>query len=297
LQVKLTKQQLLQLYMVTGGIPYYLMNIKPGESAVQIIERLAFRENALLLNEFDNLMASLFDHHELCVKIIRFVASFHEGVAREDVFKHIGKEYKGKLGLKLLRSLEDTGFLICFKPYQRKKKGLYYRVIDEYTLFYFYWIEPVKDVLMTQNFDEGYWLIQQKTPSWQSWSGNAFESICYKHIVQIKKALKLLPVDLPYTWRYQARPKSDEQGAQIDLLFDRQDDSITLCEIKYTNQPFVIDKSYAKKLLNKKNVFQQKTATGKQIFLVVISANGVKNNFYAEDLLSGVVKLEALFAG
>lgn len=108
-------------------------------------------------------------------------------------------------------------------------------------------------------------------------------------------ALNLSPTSIPNTWRYNPQKNSDIAGAQIDLLFDRDDDSITICEIKYSDKPFIIDKEYAQSLKNKIEIFKNVTRTKKQIFLVLISANGIKSNLYSKKLLSGVVTLEDLF--
>ena len=251
--IRLTHNQIIQTYMVTGGVPYYLNNIRKGMSAAQNIDLLAFSSDGLLFKEFDNLFAALFDMHELCVRIIKIIAECQSGVNQEDIFKKIGDEKnKGQLGLQKLKELEDAGFIIRFKPYLHKTRGIYYKVIDEYTLFYLAWIKPFRDNLV-QGMSSGSWEIQQKTPAWYSWAGMAFESICYKHINQIRAALDLDASAMPNTWRFNG--KGDQNGAQIDLLFDRRDDSITLCEIKYTSKPFLIDKAYAQNIENKIQIF------------------------------------------
>lgn len=217
------------------------------------------------------------------------------GLGKDEIYESIDKKLKGKRGIKILQALEDTGFIISFKPYLHKRKGIYYRVIDEYTLFYLKWIEPVRDSLQKQSFEDGYWQIQEKLPGWNSWSGYAFEAVCYKHIQQIKRKLKLSPADIPNAWQYVPRKFSKYKGAQIDLLFDRQDDAITLCEIKYTDEPFVITKSYVENLQNKIAVFKEQSRTKKQIFMVMIAANGIKNNFYSDEILSDLITLHDLF--
>ena len=134
-----------------------------------------------------------------------------------------------------------------------------------------------------------------QTPKWFSWSGYAFEAICYKHLAQIRRALELSPTAIPNSWRYAPKPGSSNQGAQIDLLFDRDDDSITICEIKFSNKLFEITKEYAQKLKQKIEVFQKITGTHKQIFVAIISANGIKKNKYSDELISGVVTLDDFF--
>jgi hypothetical protein len=281
--------------MVMGGVPYYLSHIKKGLSATQIIEQLAFQKKGLLFHEFDNLFSSLFKNHESHLAIIRVIAQCQYGVGQEALFKKIDKNMKGKSGLTKLKELEDAGFIMSFKPHFHKSRGVYYKIIDEYTLFYLQWIEPVKETLLKQNLRPGYWEKQHDSAAWYCWAGLVFESICYKHLGQIGNALQLSPTAIPDTWRYVPKNKSVEQGAQIDLLFDRDDDSITLCEIKCTHTPFSIDKAYAAKLNHKRDVFQRVTQTNKQIFLAMISANGLKKTLYSEEMIDGAVELNDLF--
>jgi hypothetical protein len=142
---------------------------------------------------------------------------------------------------------------------------------------------------------KGYWEHIQHSPAWHSWVGYAFELVCYKHIPQISNALHITPTALPYTWRHVPGKDAPEQGAQIDLLFDRNDDSITLCEIKYTDKPYGIDKQYAQILLQKMEVFKKQTRTRKNIFMAMIAASGLKDTMYSEEIVQGVVTLDDLF--
>lgn len=293
--IKLKPSQVTQVYMTTGGIPYYLNSIKKGLSAAQSIDALAFAKDSLLNDEFDYLFASLFDMHELCTQIITIIAQHKFGISQEDIFKKIdSSNIKGESGLRKLNELEEAGFIIKFKPYLHKKRGIYYKVIDEYVLFYLTWIKPLKEDAAHKAQVLGYWERQQNTPAWYNWAGQAFESICHKHIDQIRNALHLDVVAMPSTWRVDSK-KADQNGAQIDLLFDRRDDAITLCEIKYTSKSFDIDKAYAQNLENKMQVFKEVTRTRKQIFFAMISAAGVSKTKYSENLIDQVVTLEELF--
>ncbi len=166
---------------------------------------------------------------------------------------------------------------------------------DQYSLFYFYWIEPVKHSLLKKALITGYWDKIKSQAAWHTWVGLAFEAVCYEHLPQIMQALNLSPTAIPSTWRYVPKKNSPEQGAQVDLLFDRDDDAITLCEIKYSEKPFTLTKEYAKQLQLKCETFKRITRTEKQIFIVFISAAGVKKNRYTQELISDVVTLDALF--
>ena len=293
--MKLNKQQVMEIYIVTGGIPYYLTNIDKNLSVVQNIEELSFRRNGLLIEEFDKLYSSLFENHELYVKIIRSIASHKYGIGQSELFREITPLLKGKSGLSKLDALIKSNFIIKFKPMGHSRKGIYYKVIDEYTLFYLSWIEPIRESLMLRNLKRGYWEKKRNSPQWYTWSGYAFEAICYKHIAQISDALKLSATAIPHTWRHVPKKSSTTEGTQIDLLFDRDDDAITICEIKYTLKPFLIDKEYAEKIKGKLMFFKSVTGTKKQIFFAIISANGVKKNKYSEELLNGIVTLDDLF--
>lgn len=183
---------------------------------------------------------------------------------------------------------------MSFKPYGHKKRGIFYRLIDEYTLFYLKWIEPNLDNIRYQEKARGYWDGLSKAPAWKSWSGLAFEAVCFKHITLIREALSISVMANIGSWRYSTKNKED-QGAQIDLLFDRDDDVVTLCEIKYTENPFEIDKQTRINLMNKMGVYRKQTETQKQIFFVLISSSGLKQNLYSEELITNVVTLKDLF--
>jgi len=296
LSVNLTNKQILELYMVMGGVPFYLKKAAVKKlSSTQIIENLAFRQKSFLLSEFDNLYAALFDNSDTYIEIVKEISKHRYGIGQEDLFKKIGKVMQGQSGVEKMKALVDTSFIINFKPLYHKKRGIYYRVIDQYSLFYFHWILPVKGSLLKKSLVKGYWDKLQSKPAWNTWAGLTFESICYEHLPQITQGLGLSPTAIPSTWRYVPSKGSDERGAQIDLLFDRDDDSITLCEIKYSQKPFIITKEYAEKLNQKARIFKKVTRTNKQLFFVFIAANGLKKNKYSDELISGVVTLDDLF--
>jgi AAA+ ATPase superfamily predicted ATPase len=298
-KIRLNKMQIIHLYMVLGGIPFYLSKVESGLSAAQNVEMLAFRGDAFLLREFENLYATLFEEAQKHIDIVRLIAQHPYGIGQEEIINTIPSLSSGGRVVEWLSDLENAGFILRFKPFSNKRKGVYYKLIDEYSLFYFRWIEPIKDSLISQEMQVGYWESLQRTPAWSSWSGYAFESLCYKHIRQVAQALNLPVTAIPYGWRYAPTQKTREagvQGAQIDLLFDRGDNSITLCEIKYTQSPFAIDKQYAEQLKQKMDTFGQITKTKKQIFLTLVSANGLKETMYSEALLDGSIDAAALFA-
>lgn len=293
-KIKLSREQILRIYMAIGGVPYYLEKLEKGLSAVQNIEQLAFTKKSFLLEEFNNLFSSLFENYEEDIEILRLIAKNRYGIGQEELLRRMGKSLQGKTGLRRLKMLQDASFITSFKPHLHSKKGIFYKVIDEYVLFYFYWIEPVKDSLLEKGLIKGYWERKSTTAEWYSWAGYTFEAVCYKHIAQISAALNMSPTAIPSAWRYV--PQTGEDGAQIDLLFDREDNAMTICEMKYTEQPFAIKKLYAKQLEDKIKIFQKVTRIKKQIFLAIISANGMKETLYSE-MVDSLVTLDDLFMG
>ena len=281
------RYQLLQLYMVLGGIPHYLKNINPGESVTQNIDRLCFTKDGMLENEFKNLYDSLFVHAEKHILVVRALAKKPMGLNRNEIIEACNLT-SGGTTTKLLEELYESGFIMSYIPFSKNSKDNIYKLSDEYSRFYLKFMEGSKAV------GQGTWIKQSSSTSWKSWSGSAFESICLKHVSQIKRSLGILGV---YTeesaWRYSG--SNGENGAQIDLVIDRQDFCINICEIKFSTTDFVIDKKYAVELRNKLNIFKEKTKTRKTTFLTMITTFGTRQNEYKLSLVQNEVKMDALF--
>lgn len=289
-------KQILDLYFVMGGVPYYLNQLQKKLSIAENINHLCFRKEGRLFNEFNILFTSLFDDAQIYEELIRIIARSRHGISREDIEKNVKHTKKGGTLTKRLQDLELVGFIKGFLPVGHAKKGLFYRILDEYSLFYLQWIEPEKHNIEMDIEDNNVWLNLIQSSKYQSWRGYAFESVCYKHISAIKKALKINVASNIGAWRYVPRANElTEQGAQIDLLFDRKDDAITFCEIKYSEQPFVIDKPCAETLKRIIEVYKAVTRSKKQFFIAMIAANGLHQNMYAKDLISAVVTIDNLF--
>jgi AAA+ ATPase superfamily predicted ATPase len=295
--IRLNNNQILQLYMAVGGIPYYLSQIPRGLSASQAIDRMAFSADGFLKKEFNNLIPALFDESEIYIEILRIIATVREGVGKRAILEKLDKSQNGGQGLSKLDDLEQSGFIKSFKSHFNKKRGVTYRLVDEYLIFYFNWIDLLQGGIQDETAAQSDFGAMQRSPRWSIWLGYAFEAICYKHIGLIREKLKIDPRAVANSWRYVPKKSTQEQGTQIDLLFDRMDGVITICEIKYMDKPFVIDKEYAKKLLNKRDIFINQTGTKKDVFIAMIAAQGVKENLYFDDLITGVVILDDLFDG
>ena len=280
--------------MVTGGIPHYLNQIQKGLSASQNIDKLCFTRNGILYKEFNNIFSALFNNADTYDELIRLIAKHRNGIDRSALLKETKLSSGGRFNQRL-KELEEAGFIISQKPQGNIKRGNYYRIIDEYTLFYLNWIEPIRDSIRHHNKPYGYWDKRSAMASWKSWSGYSFEAVCYKHISNIMKALDISATAEVSSWRYFPRKNAQDNGAQIDLLFDRDDGAVTICEIKYNAEPFIIDKSYASILQNKIEVYKKQTRSDKQIFIAIITSSGLKSTMYSEELITNQVGLSDLF--
>ena len=282
--VKLTQYDILQLYMAMGGIPHYLQKINSGESAVQAIDRLCFEKDGFLRHEFNNVFASLFDQIDNHEKIIRTLAGVRKGLTRTELLKKSKLPSGGNI-TRTLNELEESGFIEHYTPYQGNKNALY-RIADEYSSFYIKYIEKSKP---SKN---GIWNKLQKDPSFKSWAGYTFETICIKHIEQIKEGLKIAGINSTSgNWI----EKNNDNGAQIDLLIDRDDNVINLCEIKFYNAPFTLDKKYSEELMNKYILFVESTKTRKSVFITFISSYGLNENEYSKQHIQNSLTLKDLF--
>jgi len=281
--------QVAQLYMAMGGVPFYLQHVLPGESAAQNIDRICFRKDGPLRSEFNNLYRSLFADSGSHEKIIRALARKGKGLNRNEIIRACGLTTGGKT-TRVLRELEESGFITPYVPFGKMAYESIYKLSDEYSGFYLKFMDGQK------MSGQGTWLRQFGTPAYTIWSGFAFESVCHKHVVQIKKALGIEGVTTEESgWRFQPPRGSGGTGAQIDLLLDRRDHCINICEMKFSIDRFVIDKKYAQELDRKVNVFRKETGTKKTLFPTMITTYGVEKNAYYADRVQGEVLLDDLF--
>lgn len=285
--VKLDRYQVLQLYMAMGGVPQYLKEIKKGESATQIIDRVCFSNDGLLRNEFENLFLSLFDNATYHIDVIKAMAKKGMGMTRTEIIKAC-KLSSGGGATQILDELTESGFITPYVPFGKTSKDSIYKLTDEYSLFYIKFIES------SRISGKGAWITFSNSASWRSWSGIAFEGICMKHTEQIKSALGIAGVHADVSvWRNTG--STANTGAQIDLLIDRQDQCINVCEIKFTLSKYDVTKAYAKELQEKLNVFMGKTQTKKTLFLTMITTFGVKNIANHASLIDAEITMDTLF--
>lgn len=284
-KIDYTPSQIAELYMMTGGIPYYLSLIQRGLSVPQVIQSLVFDTDAALKYEYEELYASLFDNYERHLQIIEALASKATGLTRNELIKATSFKSGGNIST-VLNELEASSFILKTVPFGRNQRDVIYRLMDEFSLFYLRWVKKKR---VTD------WAKIQATPAWQAWSGYAFENLCWRHIEQIKSALGISGVECDVSaWRYQAK-NPDETGAQIDLLIHRKDQMINLCELKWSDTEYRISKSYAANLKQKRDVFRRMTKTKCGILVTLITQEGVAKNAYQSEMVDAEVTLDKLF--
>jgi uncharacterized protein len=286
--IKLNRHQILQIYMTFGGVPMYLDLLKPGLSAVQNIQAACFTQDGYLRNEFTRLYSSLFDNHEKHINIIRALASKHRGLTRQEIIG-LTKFSNGGMLTELLDELEKSGFITIYSGFGKKVKESLYRLTDFYSLFYLTYIEPLgkhSKIEFTQLSD---------LPKWKIWSGYTYETVCITHINQIRRTLGISGIATSVS-TFIAAPKDGLPGAQIDLIIERSDQSINLCEIKYSTSYYEVSKRDAEDFSSKKRVFQYHTKTNKHLFLTLITTVGVIENSQKINQVDQVVILDDLFS-
>ena len=286
--------QTLELYLALGGVPYYLLQIPSGLSASQAIGQVCFGRAGQLRDEFGRLFASLFGDGGEHEALVRAAARSRGGISRDQLIAAAALKSGGR-ATRWIDELEAAGFLARFVPYKRSKRDILYRLVDEYSLFYLRWIEPAPASSFGSRGAK-YWSSRASSPAFRAWAGYAFEGICLKHTAEIERALGIdaMANDVG-TWRVTSRRGArDEAGAQVDLLFDRPDGIINLCEIKYCAEDFVLTKAHAKELVAKAEIFAAHTKTKKDVVTTLVTTYGLRPGLWNDEVIDSVVTAEQL---
>lgn len=270
--------EILKLYMAFGGIAEYLEHVQQGDSSVTAIDRICFQKGAQLEYEFDEVFKSLFDEGSYHEQIIHALAKGSKfGMTRNEILKNKGITSGGQFS-KSLTELIESGFVEQYQSYQSNRKTTRYRIFDEFCLFHLQFIATNKGNSWTQLYTKN---------EYTSWAGYAFEMICYKHVTCIKKAVQCDQIDsINFSW--------NNQQAQIDLVIDRNDNVVLLCEIKFYNDVFYLDESYAQKLRTKENEYKRQTKTKKAVSTMMLSTYGITGT-HSLGLVTKSLKMNVLF--
>ncbi len=289
LGLSFTRNQILQYYMIFGGVPFYWKTLKKGLSLSQNVDAALFAKNAPLKDEYKYLYASVYRNPTVHIKIVTALGTKKVGMTRDELLESTGIINSGDFTVKL-EELESCGFIRKYYSYGMKKKNAVYQLIDNFTLFFFQFMEKG-----TQ--DEHFWTNQINTPAINTWQGYAFERVCLEHVKQIKNKLGISGV---YTeinsWYCKEDKEKGIKGAQIDLLIARKDQVINLCEMKYSNSEYTLNRSDDESIRNKIDALVKVTKTKSAIYPTLITTYGLTDNSYAGNIQS-VVTLDDLFVG
>lgn len=263
------RHQITECYMIVGGTPYYLAKMDRKQSVAQNIDRLFFHHAGELRNEYDFLFRSLFKDSALYRRVVELLASKSMGMTREEIGEFLGISIGGTL-TEVLQNLIACDFIREYNAFGNKRKGKLFQLTDLFTLFY---LKQVKEYKSDGSY---YWTSRIDSPSHRAWAGYAFEQVCLHHIPQIKAALGISGVATQISsWR---GIKNGKTTGQIDLIIDRRDEIINLCEMKYSLMEYDITPSYLEKIIDRMEDFRNATHEKKAIHLTFVTINGVKHN-------------------
>lgn len=283
--INLSRRDVVLIYMCTGGVPYYLKFITPGKSVPQVINDLFFKQNASLKLELNNLYASLFKNAYLHEAIVMALAKTKGGLTRNALLVQTNLVSGGGISL-VLEELVQCGFITRVYPYSNKKTYSIFRLTDFFTLFYLRFVPTDNSIL---NWDK-----LAGSQSYKIWCGYAFETLCALHINKIKGSLSILGV-LSNEYSWYKKGNSESKGAQIDLIIDRDDNCINICEMKFYKEQYIMTKTDEDNLRNKIAVFRHDTKTKKNIFITLITLNGYFKNKYSLSIVTNSIEVDALF--
>ncbi len=284
--VNWNRSMVLDAYMIFGGVPLYLSMLKKNLSLDACIDEMFFAESATLRDEYDFLFRSLFKDSEYYMRIVDAISKKNMGITRSEIIENAKVTNNGIL-TKALKNLISCDFIRKYSGFGKKERDSLYQLTDLSILFYKRFVEKYNGK------DEHHWRNTIDSPSRRTWTGIAFEQVCLLHIPQIKQALGIAGVQTEVcSWRY----AGDEyrSGAQIDMLIQRRDKTINLCEMKYSAYEYEITSKYARELMERRETFRSVTKTRHSIHTTLVTPWGVKrnSNSYVSDQ---TVTLEHLF--
>jgi len=289
----LSDKTVVDYYMVLGGVAHYLKLLDPTISFVQNIQKLFFEKNGILRTEYNRLFRSLFKNHQTHELIIEYLSSSWSGQTLTQLSKKRGLS-KGIILSNALKELEYSNIITRRYKYKQKRRDVLYGVSDPFIYFFSRWVKDTSQIDFIGN--RYYFQSIYKSQPYKSWAGFAFENIAHQHIIDIKRALGVEGVNsVNYYWRATDK-NSKGYKAQIDILLERADDVVNIIECKYYNQPFVIDKKYAKELENKEISFQESTKYMGSIQITMLTCCGIKDNSYSQSLISQSLEIGIFFS-
>ena len=284
--VHLSRYDIVQSNMVFGGIPYYLQYFTKGLSLAQNIDSLFFSKEGVLGGEYDRLFSSVFSNPEEMKKIVELLSGRRCGYTRKDI---IDKTKLGDNGLlsKMLNALVASDFVMKYVPFGESKRNEHYKLIDPFCVFY------LKYVKGRSRLENDFWLTNVTSQSISSWRGYAFEEVCLRHIEKIKKALGISGVSSSQS-SWLVKGDDEVEGSQIDLIIERKDNIVNICEMKFYNDEFTVTKSYDRVLVGRYNRLGTMIPKRSTINPVLVTTFGLEYNEYS-GFFQNVITLDDLF--
>ena len=275
-----SSKQIAECYMVMGGTPYYLSLLDKSKTLNANVDALYFNKHGELRTEYGFLFRSLFNDSTIYSKITEILSKTSDGLTLKEIAEHLETSKGGSLSA-VLKNLCDCDFLAEYHAFGKKQRDTIYKLVDFYSLFY---LKFVKNGILSN------WTSTPDDPVCKTWFASAFELLCFYHIDYIKRALGISGVATEISsWRY----NGTEGGAQIDLVIDRRDDVINLCEIKFSRFQYAITSQYAEYLEERKELFRAVTKTRKSLRITMITLNGIKPGKYT-DIISDDINLSEI---
>ncbi|MGM9703545.1 MAG: ATP-binding protein [Prevotella sp.] len=294
---RLSTRQIAECYMVLGGVPFYLSKLTKTEGIAQNIDRLLFAEDGELHDEFNSLYNSLYKNAARHIKIVTAIATKGKGLTRQELIEKTSLSDNGNFS-QMLEELESCGFIRSYVPFVSetarkrwagatgiKNADTLYQLIDPFTLFHF------QVMRRADSSDANYWSNNQNSHVFSTWSGLAFEMLCLNHVEQIKVVLGISGITTNvFSWF----GKGDNRSAQIDMLIDRADNAINLCEMKFYSKAYPMSVKDEEDIERKVSTFLEATKTNKTIIVTMITDKGLERNEHSE-CIQKVVTLDQLF--
>jgi len=284
--IRLSHYDIVQSYMIVGGIPYYLGYMKKGLSLAQNIDQLFFADGAKLHDEYDRLFASVFSNPEQMKRIVQLLAGRRLGFTRKDILSKTGLDDCGS-STRMLKALEMSDFIRPYVPFGKSLREVYYKLIDPFCLFYLKFVHTRKEM------DPEFWMHNVTSASINSWRGFAFEEICFNHVDKIKKALNILGVSSKQSG-WAVIGDDDTEGGQIDLLIERKDNVVNMCEMKFYSELITISKAYHAKLVHRQNLLMKNLSRKTVVQPVLVTTEGLAYNEYS-GIFQNVVIIDDFF--
>ena len=284
-KINLSRYDIVQSYMIFGGIPYYLSYFKRGRSLAQNVDDLFFAKGAKLSKEYDRLFASVFTNPDMMKAIIKALKTRTMGYTRKEISALTGYTEGGTLS-EALKALIVSDFIIKYVPFGYSKREEHYKLVDPFCIFYLDFIE--KNGMIPETF----WLSNVTSPPIITWRGHAFENVCFNHIEQIKKALGISGISTTQSaW---TKMGEEYKGTQIDMIISRKDNIVNMCEMKYYGEEFMVDKDYDSILRHRKNLLYEMIPKKNAVHNTLITTFGIRSNEYRWSF-DNVITMDDLF--